>query len=213
MEIFSALLAITTLSGYVKSTLQWHHKEHDGVLNDRRLDCMLNRLFGRRRKIASKLHVTGLCGGNPPVTGGLPSQKANYAENVSIWWRHHEQTLYKILLIGFFNGDQVCPLFQTVPSHLLALYSSIGPVGYISRNVITMLVVKNPRCGTFTCNHWYIFRTGIQFRERISNYMHTKLQEMITNPCPNINGGLCKPPLTLGYWSVITSSVKNYGTS
>ena len=34
--------------------------------------------------------VTGLCAGNSPVTGEFPSQKASYAENVSIWWRHHE---------------------------------------------------------------------------------------------------------------------------
>ena len=27
--------------------------------------------------------------GNPPVTGGFPSQRASIAENVSIWWRHH----------------------------------------------------------------------------------------------------------------------------
>ena len=27
--------------------------------------------------------------GNPPVTGGFPSERASDAENVSIWWRHH----------------------------------------------------------------------------------------------------------------------------
>ena len=27
--------------------------------------------------------------GEPPVTGGFPSQRASYAENVSISWRHH----------------------------------------------------------------------------------------------------------------------------
>ena len=36
-----------------------------------------------------KLRVTGLCEGNSPVTGEFPAQKASYAENVSIWWRHH----------------------------------------------------------------------------------------------------------------------------
>ena len=33
----------------------------------------------------SKLRVTGLCEGNPPVTGGFPSQKASSTEKVSIW--------------------------------------------------------------------------------------------------------------------------------
>ena len=53
--------------------LQWRHSEHDCVSNYRRLDCLLNRFFFRREsKKTSKLHVTGLCEGNPPVTGGFP---------------------------------------------------------------------------------------------------------------------------------------------
>ena len=54
------------------TTLQWRHNERDGVSNHRRLDCLLiihNRLFRRRSKKTSKLHVTGLCEGNSPVTG------------------------------------------------------------------------------------------------------------------------------------------------
>ena len=39
----------------------------------------------------SKLRVTGLCAGNSPVTGEFPAQMASNAENVSIWWRHHEK--------------------------------------------------------------------------------------------------------------------------
>ena len=35
---------------------------------------------------------------NPPVTGGLPSQRARNAENVSIWWRHHVCTRYRYAL-------------------------------------------------------------------------------------------------------------------
>ena len=71
-------------------SLQWRHNEHDGVSNHRRLECLLNRLFRRRSKKTSKLCVTGLCEGNPPVTGGFPSQRASYAEYGSIWWRHHD---------------------------------------------------------------------------------------------------------------------------
>ena len=33
--------------------------------------------------------VTGLCERNLPVTGEVPAQRPSYAENVSIWWRHH----------------------------------------------------------------------------------------------------------------------------
>ena len=31
--------------------------------------------------------------GNSPVTGEFPAQMASNAENVSIWWRHHEVSL------------------------------------------------------------------------------------------------------------------------
>ena len=30
-----------------------------------------------------------LCNGNSPVTGEFPTQRDSNAENVSIWWRHH----------------------------------------------------------------------------------------------------------------------------
>ena len=52
-------------------------------------DCLHNHLFRRRSKKTSKLRVTGLCGGNSPITGELPAQRASNAANVSIWWRHH----------------------------------------------------------------------------------------------------------------------------
>ena len=40
--------------------LQWCHDERDGVSNHQPHDCLLNRLFRRRSKEASKLRVTGL---------------------------------------------------------------------------------------------------------------------------------------------------------
>ena len=71
-------------------TLQWRHDERGGVSNHQPHDCLLNRLFRRRSKKTSKLRVTGLCAGNSPVIGEFPAQMASNAENVSIWWRHHE---------------------------------------------------------------------------------------------------------------------------
>ena len=75
---------------HILSTLQWRHNERDCVSNHRRLDCILNPLVRRRSKKTSKLRVTGLCVGNSPGTGEFPAQIASNAENVSIWWRHHE---------------------------------------------------------------------------------------------------------------------------
>ena len=60
----------------------WNHQPHD---------CFLNRLFRHRSKKASKLRVTGLFAGN------FPAQMASNAENVSIWWRHHEIWQHKPL--------------------------------------------------------------------------------------------------------------------
>ena len=59
------------------------------VLKERPHDCLLNHLFRHRSKKTSKLRVTGLCAGNSPGTGEFPAQRDSYAENVSIWWRHH----------------------------------------------------------------------------------------------------------------------------
>ena len=44
----------------------------------------------------TKLRVTGLCAGNSPGTGEFPAQMASYAENVSIWWRHHDFVGYTV---------------------------------------------------------------------------------------------------------------------
>ena len=73
-------------------TLQWRHNEHLGISNYLRPDCLLNRLFRCRfKENITKICITGLSGGNPLVTTTLiPSQRACNAENVSIWWCHHE---------------------------------------------------------------------------------------------------------------------------
>ena len=70
--------------------LRWHHNGRGSVSNHQPHDCLLNPLFGRRSKITSKLHVTGFCAGNSPLTGEFPAQRASNVENFSIWWRHHD---------------------------------------------------------------------------------------------------------------------------
>ena len=70
-------------------TLRWRHNGRGSVSNHQPHDCLLNRLFRRKSKKTSKLHVTGLCAGNSPGTGEFPAQMASNAENGSIWWRHH----------------------------------------------------------------------------------------------------------------------------
>ena len=72
-------------------TLLWHHNGRDGVSNHQPRNCLLNHSFRGRSKKTSKLCITGLRVGNSPVTGESPAQKASNAENVSIWWRHHDE--------------------------------------------------------------------------------------------------------------------------
>ena len=66
-----------------------HYDDVIMIINHQPHGCLLNRLFWRKSKKTSKLRVTGLCAGNSPGTGEFPAQMASYAENVSIWWRHH----------------------------------------------------------------------------------------------------------------------------
>ena len=75
-----------TMFGF--GSLQWRHNESDGVSYRRHTHCLLNCWFRHRSKETSKLRVTGLCQRNSSVTGEFLAQRANNAENVSIWWRH-----------------------------------------------------------------------------------------------------------------------------
>ena len=52
----------------------------------------LNRLFSRKSKKISTLRVTSFCMGNSAETGEFPAHKSGNAENISIWWRHHDIT-------------------------------------------------------------------------------------------------------------------------
>ena len=78
------------ISNPCHSPLQWRHNDHDGVSNHQPDDCLLNCLFRRRSKKTSKLRVTGLYEGNSPVTGEFTAQRTSNAENIYIWWRHHD---------------------------------------------------------------------------------------------------------------------------
>ena len=88
-KISPSRICVTRLQ-QVLSSLQWRHNGRDSVSNHQPHDCLINRLFRRRSKKTSKPRLTGLCAGNSSGTGEFPAQMASYAENVSIWWRHHD---------------------------------------------------------------------------------------------------------------------------
>ena len=102
-----------------RSALLRRHNERHGVSNHRRHYFLLNGLFGHKLKKTSKVRVTGLCEGNSPVTGEFPVQKGRNGENVSIWWRHHENDSFAAAIeyMGFIN----ITVFFTCSSFLMVI--------------------------------------------------------------------------------------------
>ena len=95
---------------HTQTPLPWRYNERDCVSNHQPHYCLLNRLFGHRSKKASKIRVTGLWVGNSPGTGEFPAQMASNAENVSIWWRHHESQRRLLAVVQNKLLHQVIPL-------------------------------------------------------------------------------------------------------
>ena len=100
---------------------------HNGlasVSNHQPHGCFLNILFRRRSKKTSKLRVAGLCEGNSPGTGEFPAQMASNAENVSIWWRHHDASMHVHIFVRADCRDQnkaiiVLDTFYLLINHIL----------------------------------------------------------------------------------------------
>ena len=110
------------VSQHVFITLQWRHNGHDSISNHQPHDCFLNRLFRRRSKKTSKLHITGLCAGNSPGTGEFPVQMASNAENVSIWWCHHDtyKCFVNLNMHVFVSCQQLSNVLAFYPRPVLA---------------------------------------------------------------------------------------------
>ena len=108
-------------------TLRWRHNDHDSVSNHQPHGCLLNRLFRRRSKKTSKLRVTGLCAGKSPETGEFPAQMASYAENGSIWWRHH------VISHGHFSKRNKANLRDLIAATGLVISNWIQIVNFSAR--------------------------------------------------------------------------------
>ena len=121
------------------NTLQWRHNERNGVSINQPRDCLLNHLFKRRSKKTPKLRVTDLCAGNSPVTGEFPVQRANGAENVSIWWRHHAWN-FQVPVPCIYGGSNfvitMSWLYWAISSH-----STDYSVALVSYEVICLYVI------------------------------------------------------------------------
>ena len=120
------------INGSVRIPLQWHHNELMAS-QITSLTLVYSIVYSRRRsKKTSKLHVTGLCEGNSPVTGEFPTQRASNAENVSIWWRHHAKTHPH----NAIRMPLPCQKVKTVNSDIFVIqkhhHTTVCPLGKIS---------------------------------------------------------------------------------
>ena len=61
------------------------------------------------------------CGGNSPVAGEFPPQKASNAENAYIWWRHHDATV-------LFFMSHTWPHWCSLPTEKLYGCTSLIPI-------------------------------------------------------------------------------------
>ena len=115
-------------SNAASCSILWRHRAYSQIYHYRDViigamasqinqphDCLLNRSFWRRSKKTSKFCVTGLCGGNSPVTGELPAQMASNAKNVPFDdVIMHKWDLIKTLSIFVSDGNYLW-LHRTVP--------------------------------------------------------------------------------------------------
>ena len=100
------------------SSLQWRHNGHDGVSNHQPYHCSTVYSDADQRKHKSSAPLAFVRGihrcGEFTETGEFPAQMASNAENVSIWWRHHEwqthRQLYRMTVNLF--GEKYCIWIQ-----------------------------------------------------------------------------------------------------
>ena len=113
--IWSFVIGMFTIVSFnMVITLRWRHNGRDGVSNHQHHYCLLNRLFGCRSKKISKLRVTGLCVGTSPGTGEFSARMASNAENVSIWWSHHD-----------FMESKKCNYINDIPNTRFSMFITL----------------------------------------------------------------------------------------
>ena len=95
----------------------WKKHYHDPIMSAMAsqitsLTIIYSTVYSRRRKKkTSNLGITGLCEGNSPLAVEFPAQRASIAENVSIWWRHHDLNICHIILggwIAWYQNEWIC---------------------------------------------------------------------------------------------------------
>ena len=74
------------------TTLQWRRNGRNGVSNHQLHHCLFIYSGADQRKHQSSASLAFLA-------GKFPTQMASNAGNVSIWWRHHNKSCYRIYIV------------------------------------------------------------------------------------------------------------------
>ena len=171
------------------------HNERDGLTNHRRLHRLLNCLLRCRSKKTSKLRVTGLCEGNPPVTYWW-NFKINFRKGwAPIWWAV-EIWSQNLLNIIFQAGHLIFLM-----SHYFLFFSlwnmfgdpltinptgPIGPLHICKQNHWTMWTKRNSFAWDFNVMkaRWVrsMWNTGIAW-SYVSNTLERLLGSSLHSTC------------------------------
>ena len=152
-------------------SLQWRHKERNGISNHQSHDCLLKCLFRRRSKKISKSRIT--CEGNSPVTGEFPAQRASTAENVSVSWRHHAECTYNCIA----SHRNTVYMYMSVsswwisnpPTLALSLSSALshtGTYGHTRTRIHTQIHIEKNR--SLACRNIGVFKPFTVIISRLS---------------------------------------------
>ena len=100
--------------------------------------------------------LLALCEGNPPVTGGFPSQRANNLHSISVLWCHHEKLsasflphslvrgIHWSLVDSPHKGPVICTAFPCYD----VITRSCRPASY--------LIPYGPSCPTLPSLYWWL---------------------------------------------------------
>ena len=91
---------------------------------------LFNRLFRCRSNKTWKLRVTGLCAGCSQEISEFPTQMANNAENVSIWWRRHDieaKLRVHVPVLPHHYNNVIMSAMASQITNITIVYSTVYP--------------------------------------------------------------------------------------
>ena len=131
----------------------------------------------------SKLRVTGLCAGNAPGTGEFPAQMASYAENVSIWWRHHDMAF----IYGCIGKWCLTSVSQFLGLPLTHFPTNLWPIiGWPDYSMELAMEIRTTRTPAFWDTSLRPMITHTSDSHQIPNQKKTKSKLQILRKLPNI---------------------------